>query len=208
MNALLISNVVLWVLVLGLLLAVWALARQIGVLYERIAPMGALVTDAGPKLGEPAPVLSVSTLAGETLSLGGPSGHSTLLFFLSPTCPVCKKLLPALKSIAQAENASTSAGKAGSAGLRVVLASDGNMPEHLAFWKDARLGAFPYVLSSELGMTYRVSRLPFAALIDEQGVLRAKGMINTREHLDSLFTARDLGVESMQQFLDVRREAV
>lgn len=192
MNGLLMSNAILWVVVLGLLLAVWALARQIGVLYERIAPMGALVTDAGPKVGEPAPLLTVPTLAGDTLTVGGAAARSTLLFFLSPTCPVCKKLLPVLASIARDEGDA----------LRVVLASDGNMPEHLAFWRDAQLTRFPYLLSNELGMAYRVSRLPYAVLIDERGQLRAKGMVNTREHLDSLFTARDLGVATVQQYLE------
>ena len=195
MNSLVVSNIMLWVIVLAQLLAIWALARQIGVLCERIAPMGALVTDAGPKLGEPAPTLSVASLAGELLSIGGVAAGSTLLFFVSPTCPVCKKLLPVLKSIAQAEGE----------WLRVVLASDGNMPEHLAFWRDAQLTQFPYLLSSELGQTYRVSRLPYAVLIDQAGVLRAKGMINTREHLESLFTAKELGVGTVQQYLDVRR---
>jgi len=33
-------------------------------------------------------------------------------------------------------------------------------------------------------MTYRVSKLPYAVLIDEEGVLRAKGLVNTREHLE------------------------
>ena len=50
-DALLISNVFLWLVVLALLLVVWALARQIGVLYERVAPMGALMIDQGPKVG-------------------------------------------------------------------------------------------------------------------------------------------------------------
>jgi hypothetical protein len=35
-----ISNALLWLLMLGVIVALWALARQIGVLYERIAPMG------------------------------------------------------------------------------------------------------------------------------------------------------------------------
>lgn len=196
MNALMISNILLWILVLALLVAVWALARQIGVLYERVAPMGALVTDAGPKLGEAAPASIAPSLAGEPFAIGGAAERSTLLFFLSPTCPVCKKLLPVLHSIADAE----------AGWLRVVLASDGNMPEHLAFWRGAGLERFPYLLSAELGMTYRVSRLPYAVLIDEAGVLRAKGMINTREHLESLFTAKELGVGTVQQYLDVRRQ--
>ena len=54
-DALVISNLVLWVAVLALLVAVIALSRQIGILYERIAPMGALMMDTGPKVGEVAP---------------------------------------------------------------------------------------------------------------------------------------------------------
>lgn len=197
MNGLLISNIVLWCVVLALLLAVWALARQIGILYERVAPMGALITDAGPKVGEAAPRLSVPSLAGSLVDIGGAAARSTLLFFVSPTCPVCKKLLPVVKNVAQAEGD----------WLNVVLASDGEMPEHLAFYKDAQLTQFPYLLSGELGSTYRVQRLPYAVLIDEQGTLRAKGLINTREHLDSLFTARELGVTSVQQYVELRRSA-
>lgn len=197
MSGLLISNIVLWCVVLALLVAVWALARQIGILYERVAPMGALITDAGPKVGEAAPRLSVPSLAGSLVDIGGAAAKSTLLFFVSPTCPVCKKLLPVVKNVAQAEGD----------WLNVVLASDGEMPEHLAFYKDAQLTQFPYLLSGELGSTYRVQRLPYAVLIDEQGTLRAKGLINTREHLDSLFTARELGVTSVQQYVELRRSA-
>jgi hypothetical protein len=37
---------------LSLLVVVIALSRQIGILYERIAPMGALDADSGPKVGD------------------------------------------------------------------------------------------------------------------------------------------------------------
>ena len=40
-DALLISNVVLWLLVIGLALTVLALTRQIGLLHERISLVGA-----------------------------------------------------------------------------------------------------------------------------------------------------------------------
>ena len=42
MDALIISNFLLWGVVLCLVLVILALSRQIGVLYERVAPMGAL----------------------------------------------------------------------------------------------------------------------------------------------------------------------
>lgn len=50
-------------------------------------------------------------------------------------------------------------------------------------------------------MKFQISKLPYAVLIDESGVIRAKGLINSREQLESLFTAKELGVASVQEFL-------
>lgn len=190
-QALLVAVLVLWLVVIALVVAVFALARQIGVLYERVAPMGALMMDEGPKVGDLSPMFNLTTLSGARVQVGAPGAHSTLVFFVSPTCPVCKKLLPVLRSSAKVE----------SAWLRVVLASDGDEAKQRAFYEKADLSDFPYVLSSDLGMAFRVGKLPFAVLIDELGKVRAKGLINSREQLESLFTAKDLGVESIQEFL-------
>ena len=190
-QALLVAVVVLWVMVIALTIAVFALARQIGVLYERVAPMGALMMDAGPQVGDIAPAFNLTTLAGTRIQLGAVGAHSMLIFFVSPTCPVCKKLLPVLRSIAKDE----------SSWLRIVLASDGDENKQRAFYEQAKLTDFPYVISSDLGLAYKVAKLPYAALLDEQGRVRAKGLINSREQLESLFTAKDLGVESIQEYL-------
>ena len=192
-----VSNVLLWIAVLVLLVAVIALSRQIGILYERVAPMGALVMDTGPKPGDLAPSFELDALGGGRVRLGGVQPRSTLIFFLSPTCPVCKKLLPILKSIQAAE----------SKWLDIVLASDGEAAAHESFRQRAQLTQFPYVLSAALGMQYRVSKLPHAVLVDEAGRVRAKGLVNSREQLDSLFAARDLGVGSVQEYLDQPRFA-
>ena len=45
MDALTVSVVLLWLAVIALGVMLWALSRQVGVLFERVAPMGALVTD-------------------------------------------------------------------------------------------------------------------------------------------------------------------
>jgi len=192
-EALLVSNAVLWVLVVLLACVVAALARQIGVLHERVAPAGALMVGKGPAVGEPAPVVSAPDLAGAVREVGRPSaeGRSTLLFFLSPTCPVCKALLPMLRSIARRERD----------WLGIVLASDGPRDEHEAFVRAERLEAFPYLLSPALGITYRVGKLPYAVLLDAAGVVRSRGLVNTREHLESLFEAKERGVASIQDFL-------
>jgi hypothetical protein len=36
-------------------------------------------------------------------------------------------------------------------------------------------------------------------------VIRAKGLVNTREHFESLFEARDQGVASLQDYLRAER---
>ena len=51
-SALIISNIILWVIVIALALVVLALARQVGILHERVAPAGALQPTSGPKVGE------------------------------------------------------------------------------------------------------------------------------------------------------------
>jgi methylamine dehydrogenase accessory protein MauD len=193
LQALLISQVVLWILMLVMAGLQLALLRQVGVLHERIAPMGALTLDKGPKEGETAPRFDLFDLSRRQVTIGGedPERRSTLIFFLSPTCPVCKKMLPILKSMARAEDKR----------LRILLASDGEREEHERFVAAQDLGEFPYLLSQELGMTYRVGKLPYAVLIDEAGVVRAKGLINTREHLESLIEAKELGVASIQEYL-------
>lgn len=188
-----VALVLLWIVVIVLGVVVLALARQVGVLFERVAPMGALITDGGPKIGEASPHYELTTLNGGPVVIGARGARSTLLFFLSPTCPVCKKLLPVLKSASKAEQS----------WLEVVLASDGDRPKQETFVRQQGLEAFPYVLSTDLGLGYRVNRLPFAVLIDGDGIVRAKGLINNREQLESLFNAKELGVDSIQRYLDV-----
>lgn len=190
MTLLVFAVVALWALVLILAGVIIIMLRQIGVLYERIAPVGAMMDSAGPKVGEASPRFAARSLTGPETPIGGATGRAQLVFFLSPTCPVCKQLLPALNSIRTDEKA----------WLDVVLASDGEEAKHRDFIKKQGLGAFPYVLSAELGMAYRVQRLPFAVLTDKTGVVRAKGLVNNREQLESLFSALSAGVASLQDY--------
>jgi methylamine dehydrogenase accessory protein MauD len=194
--ALTASLVVLWIVVIVLGVAVVALARQVGVLHERVAPAGALLMAGGARTGEAAPELRLKSIRGDDVRIGGKRDdrRHTLLFFLAPSCPVCKTLLPTLRSARKSE----------SGWLDIVLASDGEMQEQLKFVESENLDIFPYVVSRDLGVSYRVGKLPYAYLIDDQGVLRTGGLVNSREHLESLFTAKELEVGSVQEYL--RRE--
>lgn len=187
------SVLVLWFVVIVLAFVVFALARQIGVLHERVAPAGALMPGSGPKVGELAPQLEIADLHGEQVVVGGAADAAQMILFVSPTCPICKSLVPTAKALARSEKGR----------LRLVFASDGGEPErHLAYVDDMGIaGQYPYVVSLELGMKFEVGKLPFAVLIGADGVLRSKGLVNSREHLESLVESMDTGYVSIQDYM-------
>lgn len=184
-------NVMLLIGLAAAFVGIAALARQVGVLFERVAPAGALTLHQGPQVGAPAPVLSPVSINKGQVRIGGSRGRSQLIMFVGPECPVCRELLPAFRSFASAE----------ASDLDVVLASDGGEPaQHLDYIARQGVAAIPYVLSRELGIAFGVAKVPYAVLIDEDGVLRSRGLINSRQHLESLLEAKERGVASMQEF--------
>jgi methylamine dehydrogenase accessory protein MauD len=197
-TAIVASIVLLWIAVIALVLALLGLSRQVGVLLERIAPAGALMTGKGLRPGEAAPELNLTSLGGDPVHVGGArtGQRSMLVFFLSPTCPMCDAVVPAVKSLARSERG----------WLDVVLASDGDDADHEGYVRRKKLQELPYVVSRELGLRFRVGQLPHAVLIDESGKVAAAGLINTREHLDSLLEAKQRGVASLQQYIELQSQ--
>ncbi len=194
MNSILVvSNILLWCAVVTMAFVIFALLRQIGVLYERVAPAGALSMNQNLKVGQKAPDLALQTINSKTVTIGGipANGKSQLLFFMSPDCPICKTLVPSLKSAAKAE----------ANWIDTILCSDGKEQDHSGYITQHNLQGFPYVVSELLGKTYGVAKLPYAVLIDEQGIIASMGIINSREHLDSLFEAKERKVASIQDYL-------
>jgi methylamine dehydrogenase accessory protein MauD len=193
MEPLVVSQIILWIVVFVLALTVAALVRQIGVLHERVAPLGALTTRTAVEIGQPAPRLDVIDLAGRPVRIGGESadGRSQLLLFVSPSCPMCKKLLPVARSFARSERR----------GMAIVLMGDGDRPSHEAMIAEHRLQDVPFALAPIVGINLGIGRLPHAVLIDPAGIIRAKGIVNSREHLESLLVAQETGYASMQDYL-------
>ena len=193
MEPLVVSQIVLWFVVVVLALTVLALVRQIGVLHERVAPLGALSTMNAVEVGQAAPQFDVIDLAGRPLHIGGRSadGRSQLLLFVSPSCPMCKKLLPVARSFARSERH----------GVALVLMGDGDRPSHEALIAEHRLHDVPFALAPIVGINLGIGKLPQAVLIDPEGVIRSKGIVNSREHLESLLVAKETGYASMQDYL-------
>lgn len=191
MAAVTAAVVLQWILILGLSAMTVALMRQVGVLHERLGPVGALTLQGGPAVGTAAPAFELPALDGRSVTIGDAArGRSILIFFLSPQCPVCKSMLPLLKATARERGPS----------LQIILASDGEPDAQRRMVAEHRLTEFPLVLSSALGLAFQVSKLPHAVLIDSNNQIAAKGLINNREHLESLFEAHERGVGSLQEF--------
>lgn len=197
-EALVISNIVLWVIVVVLALLVFALTRQVGILHERVAPAGALQPTNGPKVGELTSAMELRSVDGTDVSIGGEdkSGLASFVLFISPTCPVCKSLVPTAQSLINSEKGR----------MRLVFASDGaeteaDLQRHRDYVSELKISAYPYIISQALGMHYQVSKLPFALLIAADGTLKSKGLVNTREHMESLIESMDSGIGTVQEFV-------
>jgi len=197
MTMMMISQAVLWGVVILLSLTVLALARQIGVLHERVAPAGALINGAGPGVGEQAPRLEVHAIAGNAITVGASlaKGKAMLMLFVSQTCPICKKLIPIALDFARSER------------LDVLFVGDAEISEQKKLITQFGIDEHCFVNGPEIGMTFRVDKLPYAVLLDDEGVISAKGLVNSREHFESLIIAKETGYATIQSYLKAQSEA-
>jgi hypothetical protein len=88
-----------------------------------------------------------------------PTGRATLVAFTSAGCPVCHQIVP---------------------GLRVLERDPGLAVVHAAYEDEA---------GPELHAAFDVPGTPYAVYLDADGVIRAKGTVNTLEQLESLVAA-------------------
>jgi methylamine dehydrogenase accessory protein MauD len=192
-----VSQILLWIVVILQGVTILALARQIGVLHDRVAPAGALINGAGPGVGEQSPRLEVHALAGNAITVGGKlaAGKALLMLFVSSTCPICKKLIPIAKHFARSER------------LDVLFVGDADPVEQRKLIREFELDEHCFVNGPEVGMTYRIDKLPYAVLLDDAGMIAAKGLVNSREHLESLIVAKETGYATIQSYLKSQSEA-
>jgi methylamine dehydrogenase accessory protein MauD len=183
------SYVVLWILVVSLAVIVVALARQIGTLHLRMGPRGALEMDSeGPPLGEAPESIATRDLAGSQVVVGGP-GEARLLMFVSPGCSVCDQVMPALGPATAA------------AGMSPALLTDLDRDE-AAYAFDAQWLPAPLIADPSVARAYDVPGTPFVVILDELGVVRAKGTPNNLEQMEGLI---DTARRRMRRAVDERR---
>ena len=141
------SYVALWLAVVVLGFAVVALLRQIGVLHARLQPMGAHFAGEGPELDRPAPA-------------AGPFAYDaplTLVAFTSPTCEVCARLRPSLRTLERQY----------ATDVRMVEVEHGEQ-------------------TRSTFRAFNVSNTPYFVAVDADGIVRGRGVANSMEQIEEL----------------------
>jgi methylamine dehydrogenase accessory protein MauD len=168
-----VSYAALWILVGVLCIVVVALARQIGTLHLRLGPRGALeMDDEGPALGEGRPPVTGQDLEGNVVTVGG-RGSEQVLLFVSPGCMVCEQVMPSIGAVAEAT------------GKRPLVLTDLDDVETRLAFQHKRVAA-PIVASGESFRTYEVPGTPYVVVLDDHGVVQAKGTVNNLEQMEGL----------------------
>lgn len=180
-----VSYVTLWALVVVLCLVVVALARQIGTLHMRLGPTGALeMDDEGPALGSPASSIRTEDIKGEPIVVGQ---RSQLLLFVSPGCHVCDQVLPSISAVAESSR------------FAPVVITDVDEEETALTFKAKRVAA-PVVAGIGIAQAYEVPGTPYVVVVDDSGVVAAKGTVNNLEQVEGLIdTARRRSIEGLHE---------
>ena len=171
-----VSTVLLTLFTLALALGVFVLARQIGVLHERLAPIGVQPVLSGLQAGQALPQVTARTLADAPVAIGGASaaGRVMMLMFVSADCPVCKRALAIARTVAQAN------------GLDLVLIGEGDVAALSAMARQTPLEGVPLLVSMELLLLMQIGRLPTLVVLDPRGVITARDVAGSRREIEAL----------------------
>jgi methylamine dehydrogenase accessory protein MauD len=176
-NLLLISNVALWLvaLVLGFLLL--GALRALGLLQWQLAQLQATTPSRvgrnGLPVGKKAPAFSLPSINGRETALSDFAGREVLLVFTQSGCSPCKAIVPELNRLAER-------------GTHQVLVINNASIDQTRTWAREADARFPVLAQEKYAISKRFEAYatPFAFLIDEQGIIRSKGIAGSNQHLN------------------------
>ena len=173
------SIIALWILVLFETTLLVLLLRSLGQLRQRggfSAPVSQAFATQGLSLGTQAPDFLATDYEGKTVSLAETDGKWRVLAFVSPTCSACENTLNALGNLWEEQQ---------DIGVVVVGGADRKVNQEYAAEHDTRIPVWT-VASKVVKDLYLVQGIPFAFILDRNGVILAKGVLNTQEHIQQL----------------------
>lgn len=168
-----VATAIQFVILIGLAIVVLSLARQVGILHERLTPAGMTRARDGIEPGQTLPAVALSSVAGTAVTF---AGRSTALLFVSADCPICKSVLPAF------EDALADSGFDGYWVADGLPGTDGQMPDYSAYALDHRLDEDHLLVTQELGLTLGVRQIPALVLLDaDQRLLHRETLSGPRQ---------------------------
>jgi methylamine dehydrogenase accessory protein MauD len=183
-----ITFLLISVIVLGLVLAVigflllgvlQAVARMAWRLDQVEAITPSRIGRGGLNPGKRAPDFALPSVAGDVISLGSCAGHKVLLVFVQTGCGPCHDIAPELNRLA-----------ARNRDLRVIVVNNAELEQARLYAREVN-ARFPVLVQENWSVSkrYEVFATPFGFLIDERGVIAAKGIVSSRKHLGFLLSS-------------------
>jgi methylamine dehydrogenase accessory protein MauD len=180
-TALIVLNVVLLAAVLGLAFLVLGALRALGLVNWRLDQLemtrpSRLGRD-GLQPGRKAPDFTLPCVDGDDVSLHEFAGRKVLLVFTQSGCGPCHDIAPELNRLhARGEH-------------QVLVINNGDA-ESTQEWAAETKARFPVLAQEKFSVSksYEAFATPFAFLIDEEGIVRSKGIAGSRQYLSYVLT--------------------
>jgi methylamine dehydrogenase accessory protein MauD len=178
-----ISYAALWAVVLCLGFLLLGTLRTLGLLSWRLEQLQAVTPSrigrGGLKPGKKAPDFTLPAAAGGAGSLHDFAGRQVLLLFVQGGCSPCHRVVPELNRLRRK-------------GEVAVLAVFNGPAEAAGKWVTETKAEFPVLVQQQFAVSkrYEVLATPFAFLIDGQGVVRSKGIVNSAQHVGYVLSGR------------------
>lgn len=175
-TALLLSNLILFIAVLGLAFLVLGSLRALGLVNWRLDQLEmtrpSRIGRDGVKPGKKAPDFTLPSVAHGDVALHDFAGRTVLLVFTQSGCGPCHGIAPELNRLHDK-------------GEHQILVVNNGDPQSTREWATETKARFPVLAQEKFDVAkrYETFATPFAFLIDEQGVVRSKGIAGTRQYL-------------------------
>ncbi|MFT8721750.1 MAG: methylamine dehydrogenase [Acetobacter malorum] len=196
MKALILAQGTLWIIMVLTAAVALLLLKQVKALYRKIAPLGALapVNPTASRLD----AHHQTTLDGQDVTIGGQrtNGRKLLLLFVSGTCPISQKMVSITRDFCVREK------------LDLLFVGDDTPQAQEEAVSSLGITRREMVNSATIGRLLGVDRVPFAVLLAPDGTVEARGLVNNREHLESLLSVMETGHSSIQSFLEAHPHAL
>jgi methylamine dehydrogenase accessory protein MauD len=165
------SYLALWAVVLGTVVLLLVVLRQLGLIYARTKGAGGVRLDDGPEVGAViSPFYEVDEVTGEGFTFPERGSDLSVVLTASAHCSLCKEALVGIPSLARAGDA------------RFLILSDGEQAGNEAL-RDLVKGNARFVTSAKRQHALAVDTIPYGIVVNGSGIVLDKGVVN---HLDDL----------------------